>query len=78
MKGLVTRAPHGKSFAFIKASNGVDHFLHYEEFRGNFHEMTSLVQQGQNVKVTFDSVENGEKGMRANNCKLVTDGDYNV
>lgn len=69
MEGVVVRIMAEKRFGFIRADEDAkEYFFHQSDLNGFFDDLVNDVENGQKVRVEFESVES-QKGPRAANVK---------
>lgn len=71
MKGIIKNMPEGKSFCFIRGTNGAEIFLHRSDFTGHWDDLVedfNRAPKGEGIEVTFEML-NTPKGPRASQCR---------
>jgi cold shock CspA family protein len=71
MNGTISRMMIDKRYGFIKSDEDRrDYFFHSEDCVEDFDDLANIVDSGQRVKVSFDSVPS-PKGPRAGNVARI-------
>ena len=73
MKGTIKNIPPNKTFAFIRATNGAEVFLHKSEYNGHWDDLVAdYTERGKDdpIEVTF-KMEESPKGPRAAQCSRI-------
>lgn len=72
MQGIIRSVELRKPFGFIRAIGTDDHFFHHDDCIGDtFYAIKADYLKGIEVKVEFESIRNGDKGMRAQNVQVI-------
>lgn len=70
MQGYVRNVEIRKPFGFIRVEGSDDHFFHAQDCE-DFALIKERFYYNERVVVEFDSLRNGNKGMRAQNVRIV-------